>query len=565
MKLLCLHGYTQNGDIFRKRTAVLRKMLTLECVYPDAPLPAIAETENENPRTWWRHDIVNGEHKYEHMEETIHLLNQLWNDEFAGIIGFSQGAALSAAFAQQANPRPKFVVSVGGFPLRDLSRPLDTRILSEIPFLHVIGERDGLVPPDASRMLAKITSGQDFEPEDTIKNKTQILVHPGGHIVPGQAEYRRAMASFIASHSVKLKKIPHTAESLDNWFSSMMSYQALEINYQTKQTQVLNGEHSISLTDFMNAQYFGEIEIGTPGQMFTVVFDTGSSNLWVPSTRCSDIACWLHHRYDHTKSSTFAENGTTFAIQYGTGALEGVISQDTLTLGDLEIPGQLFGESTKEPGFTFALGRFDGILGLGFDTIAVNHVVPPVYNLINLHLLDEPLFGVWLGEAGEGEGGEITFGAIDHDHFTGPVTWAPVTRKAYWEVEMDSVTLGGKKIGITTTKAAIDTGSSLFALPTEEADKINKLIGAKKGWNGQHTIDCKKVPNLPELTLSFGGQPFVLKGEDYILKVSGGFNAEASCIPAPAGPLWIVGDVFLRHYYTIYDVGNARVGFAKAK
>ena len=113
--------------------------------------------------------------------------------------------------------------------------------------------------------------------------------------------------------------------------------------------------------------------------------DTGSSNLWVPSTHCSSIACWLHHRFDSTASNTFKANGTEFAIQYGTGSLEGIISNDIVTVGDVIIKGQDFGESVQEPGVTFAVGRFDGILGLGYDNIAVKHATPPFYNMIEVH------------------------------------------------------------------------------------------------------------------------------------------------------------------------------------
>ncbi|ORX59095.1 peptidase A1 [Piromyces finnis] len=333
----------------------------------------------------------------------------------------------------------------------------------------------------------------------------------------------------------------------------------------------------VPLNNFLNAQYYGEIGIGTPEQTFTVVFDTGSSNLWVPSTHCRSIACFLHKKYDSTLSDTYVKNGTDFSIQYGSGALEGFISHDTLTLGDLVIENQGFAESTKEPGLTFAMARFDGILGLGYDTISVQHVVPPFFNAVDQGLVREPVIGVWLNKS-EGneddEGGSITFGGIDKSHIDGEITYAPVIRKGYWEVELEGVTMGGEKIGVTTRRAAIDTGTSLFAIPMNEAEIINKRIGAVKQNSGQYMVDCSTIDSLPNLDLVFNGRSFTLTPRQYILEVGGGlFGGESQCIsgfmgidiPAPAGPLWIVGDVFLRIYYTIYDLGNNRVGFAKAK
>lgn len=105
-----------------------------------------------------------------------------------------------------------------------------------------------------------------------------------------------------------------------------------------------------------------------------------------------------------------------------------------------------------------AFGKFDGILGLGYDTISVQHVVPPFYNMINQNLLDAPLFAFWLGS--DPEQGEAIFGGVDESHYTGKIDYVPVRRKGYWEVELEKVKFGKETLELDNTGAAIDTGQS---------------------------------------------------------------------------------------------------------
>lgn len=326
--------------------------------------------------------------------------------------------------------------------------------------------------------------------------------------------------------------------------------------------------HVVPVDNFLNAQYFSDIAIGTPKQEFKVVLDTGSSNLWVPSQDCGSIACYLHTKYDHSDSSSYKKNGSSFAIQYGSGSLEGYVSQDTVYIGDLKIKHQDFAEATSEPGLAFAFGRFDGIMGLGYDTISVNGIVPPFYNMLDQGLLDEPVFSFYLGDTNkEGDDSVAIFGGVDKDLYKGEMVKIPLRRKAYWEVDLDAITFGDESAELDGTGVILDTGTSLIALPSTFAELLNKEIGAKKGFNGQYTVECDKRDSLPDLTFTLTGHNFSISSYDYILEVQGscisaimGFD-----IPEPAGPLAILGDAFLRKWYSVYDLGNNAVGLAKAK
>merc|ERR1712080_48350 len=102
--------------------------------------------------------------------------------------------------------------------------------------------------------------------------------------------------------------------------------------------------------------------------------------------------------------------------------------------------------------------------------------------------------------------------------------------------------------------------------------KIKKLIGATPmPIGGAAIVNCDKVSSMPNLDVVIVGKSFPLTADQYVMKVeqfgqkiciSGFMGID---IPAPRGPLCILGDIFLGPYYNIYDYGNARVGFAKAK
>lgn len=329
------------------------------------------------------------------------------------------------------------------------------------------------------------------------------------------------------------------------------------------------------LTNFMDAQYYGEISIGTPPQTFTVVFDTGSSNLWVPSIKCSffDIACWFHKRYNSKTSSTYHQNGTQFSIRYGTGRMTGFLSLDTVTISDMKIQNQTFAEAVTQPGIVFVVARFDGILGMGYPSISVDGVLPVFDSILAQNLVEKKIFSFYLSRDPSAQpGGELLLGGTDPKYYTGEIDYYNVTRQAYWQIKADGVNVGSQlSLCKGGCQAIVDSGTSLIVGPAEEVRALQRVIGALPLFNGEYIISCSKIPSLPVITFQLGGKAYNLTGEQYILKesqfgvsicLSGFLGLD---IPPPAGPLWILGDVFIGQYYSIFDRENNRVGFAKAK
>jgi len=325
------------------------------------------------------------------------------------------------------------------------------------------------------------------------------------------------------------------------------------------------GGDDVPIHDFQNAQFYGPIKIG--GQDFQVVFDTGSSNVWVPSKSCGFFTCYRHPRFDESKSPTFEKDGRQYKVQYGSGPVEGVFGKDTVTVGNIDVKGQLFAEVTKVSfgplNIAYAAGHFDGLLGLGFKSISQYNIPTPFESMIDQKLIDMPVFAFYL-PAANGQDGELVFGGIDQSHYTGDLVDVPLISETYWQVSLDSMTLGSTPVTSSAAKAIVDSGTSLLAGPPDQVSAMAKQVGAKSVLGKEYSIDCSKVSTLPDLKVVLGGKTFTLTANDYVLSVSGQclFGFLGIDVPPPRGPLWIMGDVFMRKYYCVFDYGNKKMRIA---
>jgi hypothetical protein len=352
-----------------------------------------------------------------------------------------------------------------------------------------------------------------------------------------------------AVHSIPLQKAHLTFQE---------TVESIHLSASRLQAKFGGEPSDVVIQDFQNAQYYGEIEVGTPGQKEKVIFDTGSANLWVPNKAPLFSG---KNTYSHDKSSTYHKNGSIFKIQYGSGPVSGVYSADDVTIGSLKIKDFTFAEvdNTAGLGLGYRMGKFDGILGLGWDRISVGGVPTVMNALVSSGELEQPVFGFYLGN---NQPGELEFGGVDKKHYTGDFTFVPLSAETYWQVKLDGVKLGSDSIG-SAPSAIVDSGTSLLAGPKDDVTAIANKLGAKSLMGKEWTVDCSK--DLPDLSFTLGGKDYVLKKEDLILQQSG-----STCvlglmgIDIPSGPQWILGDVFMRKYYVQFDWGQKRLGFALA-
>ncbi|KFQ89514.1 Gastricsin, partial [Phoenicopterus ruber ruber] len=320
------------------------------------------------------------------------------------------------------------------------------------------------------------------------------------------------------------------------------------------------------ITNHLDSSYFGEISIGTPPQNFLVLFDTGSSNLWVPSTYCQTAACFNHMKFNPNESSSFTYDGQSYTLSYGSGALTVVLGYDTLRIQSITVTNQAFGLSQDEPTQPFYYAEFDGILGMAYPSLAAGEMPTALQGMLQQNQLTQPIFSFYFSRKPTySYGGELILGGVDTRHFRGDIKWAPVTQKLYWQVALDEFAIGQSATSWCSQgcQAIVDTGTYLLTVPQQYLNSSLQALGAQLTSYG--VIDCNEVQNMPTITFVINGARLPLYPSAYVLNSNGycTLGIEPTYLPSQNGqPLWILGDVFLKEYYTVFDMAKNRIGFA---
>ncbi|CAH1408063.1 unnamed protein product [Nezara viridula] len=322
---------------------------------------------------------------------------------------------------------------------------------------------------------------------------------------------------------------------------------------------------SLDLINFKNLQYYGIVSVGTPPQEFNVLFDTGSDLFWIPSindsTTCGSAGD--HSQFRNKNSRTYQSANQKVSYQYVKGHLDVALAKDTVTVGDIVVQQQLFGLSLRGDcdGQTF-----DGILGMSFT--ASEERTTLFENMIKQNLLSQPIFSFYLNRnVDSNSGGRLIIGGLDPNN-GGNNTFDVhnvVEDSQFWSVRTDEIRLGSYTIS-KRIHAVLDTGTSLIIAPTsawQEVLTTFEKYDVEMDESSLLVVKCSKIDQLPQITFVIDGKSYSLSGRDYLLT---NLQTSGYCLigisTANINNEWILGDIFLGKYYTVFNYKDRTVSIS---
>lgn len=348
----------------------------------------------------------------------------------------------------------------------------------------------------------------------------------------------------------------------------------------------LSKRQKVGMGDYLDDSYFVPIGIGTPTQMLNVLPDTGSTNLWVTDSTCTDEkgCSSLSPKFNASMSKTHQSSDTPFHEAYGDdSATRGTISHDTVSLAGYSIPSLAFGRvkhvTERSIGPTVS-----GILGLSFHDPKLFDMEPFWQVLYERQDMQDYVFSFQLPKAltyakpdqeedALTSGGIFTLGVLDPQQYTGTISWSPLSkgfgmhRKKSWTIDVNHLHLNGHKLDLGPYRhALIDTGTSNIVGPRKAMDILHALIPGAQRFPPDPEYYMLPCNSSIQLDITFSNRTWTLSSDHLIMQKIN----ETMCISALATvedasdePLgWIMGHPFLTHVFSVFDAKANRIGFA---
>ncbi|KAI0335089.1 acid protease [Cubamyces sp. BRFM 1775] len=327
----------------------------------------------------------------------------------------------------------------------------------------------------------------------------------------------------------------------------------------------LTKRQSEALTDEEDdLEWAGTISIGTPAQKFLIDFDTGSSDLWVPSSSCRSSTCSSKKKYTASSSSTGSKKSGTFSIEYGDGStVSGPVYTETVNVAGVTVKNQYFSPVTTLSS-SFADDPIDGLLGLAYPAIS-NLGENPFFNTaIQQGAVSEGVFGFKLASSGS----ELYLGGTDDDLYTGSIEYHDVdTSSGFWQITGAKAYVGSKAV-VSGFETIIDSGTTIMYGPPSAVRTFYKSVSGSAVYdseNGYYSFPCNSPPTV---SFSWGGKQWQISAANFNLGETS--SGSGKCVGALAGQdiglgnnVWLLGDSFMKNVYTAFSFDDDAVGFAQ--
>lgn len=305
------------------------------------------------------------------------------------------------------------------------------------------------------------------------------------------------------------------------------------------------------------------MEFGSKNQSMWMLFDTGGTNTWAFSNNCTVQACEMHNTFGSNDSTTLQVTTDPFDVGYGTGTVTGVLGADVVSFADFSM-NLTFG-LVSNASSDFEDYPMDGILGLGRSNSSTTGTLTAMETIAESHSLQSNIIGISLQRSSDGaKDGEITFGGVDDTKFTGNITYTDTSPgTTLWQIPLDDAVVNGEPLNFTGKSAIVDTGTSYIFLPPSDAAAIHTLIPGSATSGENFKIPCSSNVTV-EFTIS--GISYSISPKDYV--GSGADSTGTTCysniigVQTAGTDNWLLGDVFLKNVYTVFDFDQNRVGFA---
>ncbi|EGG11183.1 aspartic peptidase A1 [Melampsora larici-populina 98AG31] len=309
----------------------------------------------------------------------------------------------------------------------------------------------------------------------------------------------------------------------------------------------------IALENVDNMECYGVVEIGTPKQKLPVLLDTGSDTFWVSgvSTTLPDGSPLSNVStrgplFDPSSSLSYKPGSKYFEQSYGDNSVAtGVEVRDSVTLGSYCSKKQPFGLVNNTTPRIFS-GDTSGVMGMAFKR--------PDKSSPFCSSPDRTQ-----------PGGILTLGGLNSLLISGEVNYINVTKKDYWQITVDHVTVNGVRIRKSiVNQGFIDTGHPLIQAPKAVVEAVYARISGAENVEGWFYIPCDSNVSFG---MNLGGQSYEIPPADFITQEDSNKRnglCRGQVVGSDNYPTWIMGSLFIRNFYTVFNASKpARVGFAK--